>query len=119
MISNETEVRFHLATEDPITKTMLIDQLGYLADTEIARQIAESTYDYDIPDKVDDVTALVLEEIGRIGVQMSNDEVQYFWKRVKEGTSSSTSGIHHGHYKAAAAKDDKLCHTSSQSFQSS
>ena len=55
--------------------------------------------------------ALILEEIGKISVNMTNgdatititqEEFQYFWKRVKERTSSSLSGIHYGHYKAAA-----------------
>ncbi len=114
MIFNETEVRFQLANDAPISKTMLINQLGYLADTDIAKQLVEGSYE--IPDEVDDVTALLLEEIGRIGIQMTNgdisvtispEEFTYFWKRVKEGTSSSLSGIHYGHYKAAA-KDDRM-----------
>jgi len=60
---------------------------------------------------VDDTTALILEEIGRIGVKLSDEEVTvtttpeevcYFWKRIREGTASLYSGIHYGHYKAAA-----------------
>ena len=57
---------FHLATEAPIEKTSLIEQLGYLGDSAIAQQIIEGSYD--IPDEVDDATALILEEIGRIGI---------------------------------------------------
>ena len=66
---------------------------------------------FEIPDEVDDATALILEEIGNIGIKLSNgditiditkEEFQIFWKQVREGTQSSMSGIHYGHYKAAA-----------------
>lgn len=37
MIFGENESRFQRAREAPISDTMLINQLGYLADTETAR----------------------------------------------------------------------------------
>ena len=95
-IFGETEFRFQLANDAPISKTKLVKQLGYLTDTEIAQQLIEGTYD--IPDEVDDATTLILEEIGRIGMQMTNgditvtispEEFQHFWRRGKERTSSS------------------------------
>ena len=98
-----------LAMEAPITSSMLIEQLGYLGDSEIAQQLVEGRYD--IPNELDDATALILQEIGRVGIQLTNGEVtikitpeefQYFWKRIREGTASSYSGVHYGHYKAAA-----------------
>ena len=111
-IFDETEVRFHLAAEAPIERTQLIHQLGYLGDSTIAQQIIEGTYD--IPEEVDDATAMILTEIGKIGVHLTNgdttititpEEFQFFWRRIREGTASSYSGVHYGHYKAAAHSD--------------
>jgi len=111
-IFDEAEMRFQLAAEAPIESTKLIEQLGYLGDSEIAKQLIEGRYE--IPDELDDATALLLQEIGRVGVQLTNgditititpEEFQHFWKRVREGTASSYSGIHYGHYKAAAHSD--------------
>ena len=105
----ENEYRFQLANDAPISSTKLIEQLGYLADSDIAQQIVEGSFE--IPDELDDATALIPDEIGQIGVQLSNGEVtikitaeefQYFWKKVRKNTSSLVSGIHYGHCKAAA-----------------
>ena len=38
-------------------------------------------------------------------ITITQEEFQYFWKQVKERRSSSLSGIHYGHYKAAAHSD--------------
>ena len=85
-----------------------------MVDTELAAQIVEGKFE--APDELDDATCLILEEIGRLGVQLTNGEVtititkeefQIFWSRVKERTSSSISTIHYGHYKACA-KSDKI-----------
>ena len=71
-----------------------------------------------IPSNLDDATALVLEEIGCISMQVrhsetivmiSADDLCYFWKRLKEETSFSYSGIHYSHYKAAA-HSERLSH---------
>jgi hypothetical protein len=60
---------------------------------------------------MDPATKLILEEIGKIGIKLVNKEgteiiitpedFQRFWMKVGEFTSSSMSGIHYGHYKAA------------------
>ena len=45
MIFEETEYRFQLAIDAPISSTNLLSKLGNLADTEIAQQIIEGTFD--------------------------------------------------------------------------
>ena len=47
--------------------------MGNLADTEIAQQIIEGTFD--IPDEIEEDTAEILEEIGSIGVQLTNGSI--------------------------------------------
>ena len=64
---------------------------------------------------MDPATKLILEEIGNLGIKLINEEgteivitpedFTQFWKRVGEFTSSSMSGIHYGHYKAAIQCD--------------
>ena len=61
MIFEETEYRFQLAIDAPISSTDLLSKLGNLADTEIAQQIIEDTFD--IPEEMDEATAEILEEI--------------------------------------------------------
>jgi hypothetical protein len=111
-IRKKIEYRFQLAADTPISKTKLINQVGYLADANIIKQLIKGTCK--IPEEVDDATALILEEIGRISIQVTNgkqtitiskEEFQYFWKRVREGTASSYSGIHDGSCKATAQSD--------------
>ena len=73
LIFEESEYRFHLANNAPISHTKLIDQLGYLGASDIAQQIVKGTFD--IPDEINDATALILKEIGQIGVKLSNGEI--------------------------------------------
>ena len=104
-----------MANDTPISKKKILNQLGCMADTEIVQQIVEGSFD--IPDEIDNSTALILEEIGRTGVKMTNggviititpNEFKYFWRRVKEKTSSLLSGIHYGYYKAAVHSEHNL-----------
>ncbi len=60
---------------------------------------------------MDPATKLILEEIGKLGMKLVNGEgneiiitpedFKHFWQKVNEFTSSSMSGVHYGHYKAA------------------
>ena len=66
---------------------------------------------YNIPMDLNQATRLILEEIGKLGVKLINEEDSKiiimaskfwtFWRRVGEFTSSSMSGMHYRHYKAA------------------
>jgi hypothetical protein len=112
-IQRECEIRFSLAHSAPIMMTLLSERLRYLSDEALAWAIITKTYD--IPSDMDPATKLILEEIGNLGVKLVNGEgmeivitpedFKQFWKRVGEFTSSSMSGIHYGHYKAAIQCD--------------
>ena len=66
------------------------------------------------PPETSPTTIIILEEIAQIWAQMKGGEVdivvniedfQHYWRRAKEKTASSFSGLHFGHYKAIAASD--------------
>ncbi len=99
-IQRECKVRFSLAHSAPIMTTLLGDRLKYLKDEELARSIITGTYD--IPADLDPATALILKEIGQMGLKIMNGEgneiiitpaeFTLFWKKVGEFTSLSSSG---------------------------
>ena len=107
VVQEGCKTRFNLAHKAPIMKHALAKRLRYLEDEEIARAITEGTYD--IPTDLDEPTKYILEEIGKMGMKIRNEEgaelvitpedFKGFWKRVSEWTTSSPSSIHHGHYK--------------------
>ena len=108
-IQRKCEIRFSLAHSAPIMTTILGERLRYLSDKALARSIIMGTYK--IPSDMDPTTKLILEEIGRLGIKLVNgegnkiiimpEEFKHFWRKVNEFTSSSMSGVHYGHYKAA------------------
>jgi hypothetical protein len=112
-ILQECKIQFSLAHSAPIMTTLLGKQLQYLFDESLAQAIITGTYK--IPSDIDPATKLILEEIGKLGVKLVNEEgteiiitpedFQRFWNRVGEFTSSSMSGVHYGHYKAASQCD--------------
>ncbi len=102
------EQQFDLSMSTPITMTSLQDHLGFLSDTKFAMQMLQG--ELHIPPDVDATTTLVLEEIvrlfgtlqdGHTKITLGAEDFQYYWRRVREKTSSSISGIHFGHYKTA------------------
>ena len=42
---------------------------------------------------------------GEADIVVTKEDFQHYWRRVKERTSSLYSGLHFGHYKAAAHSD--------------
>ncbi len=108
-IQQECEIQFLLAHSAPIMTTLLGEQLQYLSDEALAQAIITRTYK--IPSDMDPTTKLILEEIRKLGIKLINGEgtkiiiipedFQQFWAKVGEFMSSSMSGIHYGHYKAA------------------
>ena len=88
MIFGERKYRFQLSMNAPILSTDLIEKLGNFADTKIAQQIIEGIFD--TPDEIDEATAEILDEIGSIGIQLTNssisiniipEEFRQYWKR--------------------------------------
>ena len=114
-IQQVTEVRFDLAHSATISLSSVGKKLGYLSDTAFARELLSGSVD--IPSDVDATTALILEEIARVGMMMQTadgerleitpEQFKRYWKQVREDTSSSISTIHFGHYRAAT-KSDKI-----------
>ncbi|KAK1748959.1 hypothetical protein QTG54_000898 [Skeletonema marinoi] len=112
-VMEELTSRFGRAGSAPICQGVLYDLLGTYADTEAAVQILEGTFTP--PTDADGPTLIILEEIARIWQLMGDGEVnivitqedyQYYWRKVKESTSSSLSGLHFGHYKAIGWDDE-------------
>ncbi len=106
-IQTVTEKRFDLSMSAPITMSSLRTRLGFLSGTDFANSLL--LCDVHIPWDFNDVTATVLDEIiclfgllreGHSVVDLTADHFWYFWRRFKERTSSSISGIHAGHYKS-------------------
>ena len=110
-IQDECKSRFQLGHSAPISRSRLGDDLQYFHNQEIAEQILDGSYP--IPDDMDYPTALMLTEMGRIGrclrdwshtivSEVTTLDYQQYFGRINENTSSSPSGLHLGHDKAAA-----------------
>ena len=96
-----------------------MQDLGNLGDTEVAARILDGTYTF--PPGADNATVLLLKELAQMTTEMAGEgddgwikveDFQSYWKAAKENTSSSYSGRHFGHYKAAWTDDDiSMLHT--------
>ena len=89
--------------------SLLGEELRYLSDKALVKAIITGTYK--IPTDLDPATAMILKEIGKLGMKIANgdnnetiitpEDFKLFWKKVNEFTSLSMLGVHYGHYKAA------------------
>jgi hypothetical protein len=79
----------------------------YLLDESMAKAIITGTYK--IPTDLDPATAMILKEIGKLGMKIVSgknnkiiitpEDFKQFWKKFNKFTSLSMSGVHYGHYK--------------------
>jgi hypothetical protein len=69
-IQRECEVRFSLAHSAPIMNTLLGEKLRYFLDESLVKVIITGTYD--IPTDLDPATAMILKEIGTLGMKIVN-----------------------------------------------
>ena len=101
--------RFYLAEEAPICQPPLREAFGYNAQTTAGRAVLAGTYDY--PANIDPATRDLMEEVHTIRNVIPADSVSSiitgrqwstYWKKAKEETSSSESGLHFGHQIASA-----------------
>ena len=108
-VSANLSEQFCLTLTAPCCNGPLFNDNVFLGDTEAALQILEGTYCY--PSGTDPATKLLLEEADITYSKLSADEIaayvttedfQYYWQTANERISSSYSGLHFGHYKAAS-----------------
>ncbi len=71
-IQQVTEQRFDLSMSVPITVSSLREKLGFLSDTEFANNLLRGNVE--IPDDVDNVTAMILREICRLFQTLQSDQ---------------------------------------------
>jgi hypothetical protein len=101
-IFNEVhQKRYNLAEEAPICKGFLKGQLRYISTLPAARSVLDGSYDF--PPDIDKVTKEFFKECAKIQLIVPANSVtgiisrkrwQQQWKKVKEDTSSSPSGLH-------------------------
>ena len=109
---NIHDKRFILAEKAPICKGKLRGDFGYMAITPAAAAVLDGTYI--CPEGTDDGTRDLFEEIASLRQQIPENSVsmtltgkrwQQRWRKAKEKTSSSESGIHFGYYIAGVQSD--------------
>jgi hypothetical protein len=104
----ENEDHFSQSEDAPFMKTPLLDNFGYLTNTDSAHQALQGAYN--IPHDMDPYAALLLKELQKIDpdkiptipTTLSVEEHVGAWKKQKELTSLEPSGLSFSHYKAAS-----------------
>ncbi len=104
--------QYNLTKEAPICQGGLQGQFGYTLTLPTAKTVLDGTYDF--PPDMDEATRELFDEIAQVRTIVPSDSVmgmisrerwQQQWKKVKEDTSLSQSGLHFGHYVAGADCD--------------
>jgi hypothetical protein len=104
---------FRLTENTPLRQELLSSALSpFAVETAVARGILKGTYL--VPPGTDDFTRKFLQTIQasapldpqlHISCKITKEDYQHYWKKPRECTSSSISGLHYGTYKAAAHSD--------------
>ena len=101
--------RFYLAEQAPIRKGKLRGEFGYMANTPASQAVLDGRYNYS--EDFDAGTRELLEEVTRIRALVQGNAVDTCvwragwiskWRKARERTSSSHSGLHFSHYIAGA-----------------
>ncbi len=96
-----------LAEEAPVWQGRLCEELGYNMVLDTASAILAGTYVY--PEDFNEATkelcrgCVLMREIvpqDSVGIKITREDNWDHWRRTKEETSSSKSGMHFGHYMA-------------------
>ena len=103
--------RFRTARNAPLRSSRVHDDIGFRATNDSARQILRGEYVF--PSDVDDSTLLLLQQMADVFARTDGKPIDVVirdsdfrhWKRAKEKTESSRSGLHFGHYMAQAESD--------------
>ena len=105
-IARNNSKRFHLTKSTPLMSEYMQSKLGFLASKEIANNIRSGNF---VPDpNLDTYTNCFLSfvsnrsQLPQISASVLTKDFIGYWKGARERTSSSLSGRHFGHYKAAA-----------------
>ena len=113
MKNNQRKITKNHAT--PPYGGTLLGHLGKLGGGKYVQQILEG--EYACPPNLDKYTAAYIRALkmpaavrraGRVSDRITPEDWKGAWAKQKERTSSSVSGIHFGHYKAAI-QDERLC----------
>lgn len=101
--------RFSLAHATPLLQPSVVHRLGLLGWSPDAQSLLSGNFEYDaLP--VPAHTRLFLQGLCRptdgsapppVSTSISRQDFVRYWRKAKENTSSSFSGLHFGHYKAA------------------
>ena len=105
IMENNTN-RFHLAASTPMMQDNAVRHVGFLGNTTCSTAILQGTFQP--KPYFDDYTNKFLSFIGNrptippFSSHIASSDFQKYWRSAREKTSSSMSGRHFGHYKAAA-----------------
>lgn len=105
-IMDNNSKRFNLTTSTPLMSEYMSEKLGYLAEKALGKTILKGEYNRD--PNLDEYTNEFLEfiskrkQLPKIEEEVKKEDFINYWRKARERTSSSLSGRHFGHYKAAA-----------------